>query len=108
MAFVRGMRGTRLFVLALAASFVAGCSAFPTAGPNSYDVRNSEEGKNEDSLPYALVKINANVLNVLAEASPRFANTFPDRRAGPEIRFGVGDVVSVTIFEAAAGGLFIP
>ena len=25
-----------------------------------------------------------------------------------EIRFGIGDVVSVTIFEAAAGGLFIP
>ena len=26
----------------------------------------------------------------------------------PELRFGIGDVVSVTIFEAAAGGLFIP
>src|SRR5262249_47317912 len=25
-----------------------------------------------------------------------------------EIKFGIGDVVSVTIFEAAAGGLFIP
>jgi len=102
------VRGTRICVLLLAASLVAGCSAFPTAGPNSYDVRTSEEGKNEDSLPYALVKINANVLNVLAEASPRFANTFPDRKTRPEIRFGIGDVVSVTIFEAAAGGLFIP
>jgi polysaccharide biosynthesis/export protein len=30
-------------------------------------------------------------------------------RPGPsEIRFGVGDVISVTIFEASAGGLFIP
>ena len=29
-------------------------------------------------------------------------------RPPPEIKFGIGDVVSVTIFEAAAGGLFIP
>ena len=37
----------------------------------------------------------------------------PDRRIWrpsppPEITFGIGDVVSVSIFEAAAGGLFIP
>ena len=33
---------------------------------------------------------------------------FTDRRPPKEIKFGIGDVVSVTIFEAAAGGLFIP
>jgi polysaccharide export outer membrane protein len=36
------------------------------------------------------------------------AATFGDRRPPPEIKFGIGDVVSVTIFEASAGGLFIP
>ncbi len=34
--------------------------------------------------------------------------TFGDKRPPPEIKFGIGDVVSVTIFESAAGGLFIP
>jgi polysaccharide export outer membrane protein len=33
---------------------------------------------------------------------------FADRRAPSQIRFGIGDLVGVTIFEAAAGGLFIP
>ncbi len=37
------------------------------------------------------------------------AGVFPDKRLPPsKIKFGIGDVVSVTIFEAAAGGLFIP
>jgi polysaccharide export outer membrane protein len=33
---------------------------------------------------------------------------FQDRSPPKDIRFGIGDVVGVTIFEAAAGGLFIP
>ena len=37
------------------------------------------------------------------------AGAFPDKAVpASKIKFGVGDVVSVTIFEAAAGGLFIP
>jgi polysaccharide export outer membrane protein len=36
------------------------------------------------------------------------AGAFKDRRPPADLLFGVGDVVSVTIFEAAAGGLFIP
>jgi polysaccharide export outer membrane protein len=102
------VRGARICVLALAACFAAGCSILPTSGPFSPDVRNSEAGKNEDSLPYSLVKLNAEVLNILAASSPGFSTSFPDRRTRPEIRFGIGDVVSVTVFEAAAGGLFIP
>jgi polysaccharide export outer membrane protein len=44
----------------------------------------------------------------LARYTPRLANAFTDQRPPREFRFGVGDIVSVTIFEAAAGGLFIP
>src|SRR6185437_14771477 len=36
------------------------------------------------------------------------AGAFTDRRPPPAIKFGIGDTVSVTVFEAAAGGLFIP
>ena len=37
-----------------------------------------------------------------------FAGSFPDKTRPKCVKFGIGDVVSVTIFEAAAGGLFIP
>jgi polysaccharide export outer membrane protein len=39
-------------------------------------------------------------------ATPRFASMA--RGAGPDVSIGVGDILSVTIFEAEAGGLFIP
>lgn len=84
-----------------------GCSLMPTSGPAVHDVL-SGEPKTPDSLPYALVNVNPESLGVLAQYAPRLEGAFPDRSTSGEIRFGIGDVVSVTIFEAAAGGLFIP
>jgi polysaccharide biosynthesis/export protein len=60
------------------------------------------------SWTYALVRITPRVVDILATYAPRIGNVFPDRRPPREIKFGIGDTVSVTIFEAAAGGLFIP
>jgi polysaccharide export outer membrane protein len=48
------------------------------------------------------------VTNVLARNLLRLASSFADRSVPRDIRYGIGDVVSVTIFEAVAGGLFIP
>jgi polysaccharide export outer membrane protein len=48
------------------------------------------------------------VIDVIANYTPRLSQLFTDRRPPSQIKFGIGDVVSVTIFEAAAGGLFIP
>ena len=48
-------------------------------------------------------------VQILEEFGPRsLTGIFGDHRPPPEITFGIGDVVSVSIFEAAAGGLFIP
>src|SRR5258708_8472909 len=60
------------------------------------------------ALPYAMVKVTPDIENILERNSVRIGRVFTDRRGPAEIRFGIGDTVSVTIFEAAAGGLFIP
>ena len=60
------------------------------------------------ALPYAMVKVTPDVESILERNSIRIGRVFVDRRGPAEIRFGIGDTVSVTIFEAAAGGLFIP
>jgi polysaccharide export outer membrane protein len=82
----------------------------PVAGPESWDVRSqaSAHAGTDERLPYALVKVTSQVEYVLAKSPPGFGGAFTDRRAATQIKFGIGDVVSVTIFEAAAGGLFIP
>jgi polysaccharide export outer membrane protein len=60
------------------------------------------------SIPYALVRLTPEVVDVLGRYEPRFSNTFSDHRPPSAFHFGIGDIVSVTIFEASAGGLFIP
>jgi polysaccharide biosynthesis/export protein len=96
-------------VAALCALLSVGIAAcgLPQSGPSGWDIRDGKE-KTPESLPYALVKLSPDVLDKLARSLPRFAATFPERREPEQIRFGIGDVVSVTVFEAAAGGLFIP
>ena len=84
----------------------AGCSSLPTSGPSNAMARMDQV--DPAALPYAMVKVTPEVENILERNAVRIGRVFIDRRGPAEIRFGVGDTVSVTIFEAAAGGLFIP
>ena len=74
-------------------------------GPFQRDVR---ARKSDVLLPYALMQITPDVLGVLAQHAPRLVQAFTDDRPPRGITFGIGDTVSVAIFESAAGGLFIP
>ena len=84
-----------------------GCSFLPNSGPFQKDVRAGHPFE-PDGLPYALVQITPAVVGVLAQNAPELSRVFPDSRPQEGITFGIGDTVSVTIFESAAGGLFIP
>jgi polysaccharide export outer membrane protein len=83
-----------------------GCSTMPTSGPASHDVRAGVA--NPVSLPYVLLRVTPEVDAILERNSTRIGKVFTDRRGPSEIRFGIGDVVSITLFESTAGGLFIP
>jgi polysaccharide export outer membrane protein len=94
--------------IVLAGMFASGgCAILPVSGPNAIDVKTGQ--KDPTSVNYGLVKVTPEAVRVLAEFEPQgIAGAFRDVRPPPEIKYGIGDVVSVTIFEAAAGGLFIP
>ena len=90
------------------AVLAAGCDTLllPASGPNSVVIRG--EGT-WHGPPYGLVTLSPQVVQILDEFGPRtLTGIFGDHRPPPEIKFGIGDVISVSIFEAAAGGLFIP
>jgi polysaccharide biosynthesis/export protein len=102
---------SRAIVAAAVVALLGGCglgpaSIVPASGPSSIDV----ETHNSPTIPYALVKLTTETVSIVAHYEPRgLAGVFPDKYIPPtKIKFGIGDVVSVTIFEAAAGGLFIP
>lgn len=93
------------------AFLLGGCSLMPANGPASTDVVSASTDVVPglvDSLPYALVRLTPEVVESLGRYEPRFSNSFTDRRPPLAFHFGIGDIVNVTIFEAAAGGLFIP
>lgn len=93
-----------LLVLALA---LGACSTNPGSGPLTEDVLNQQQTASAPA--YALIPINPATVNILHTHEPKgLAGAFTDKRPPASIVFGIGDVVSVTVFEAAAGGLFIP
>jgi polysaccharide export outer membrane protein len=78
----------------------------PAAGPSPQAV--FATGKDTDTSPYVLVKATPGVVKALgSRAAPGFSG-LNDSAPSPRITLGIGDVVTVTIFESSAGGLFIP
>ena len=85
--------------------FLAACSAIPNSGPSGDDI---VQQSGAATVPrYVLVDIDSAVVDILRQPGPdSFLAHFGDYRPSVEPRIGVGDSVSVTIWEASAGGLF--
>jgi Periplasmic protein involved in polysaccharide export len=75
------------------------------SGPAATDILAGQ--RDPMSLNYAVVKLTPKIVEVLSKNLPRLS-TFVGNQRPRDITFGVGDVLTVTIFEAASGGLFIP
>jgi polysaccharide biosynthesis/export protein len=103
-----GSRCSTISILIFALLGAGGCSSiypFPDSGPAAFDIAHG----GSPTVPYHLVKLTPQTIDIVAAHEPKgLAGAFTDRRPPANIVFGIGDVISVTIFEAAAGGLFIP
>jgi polysaccharide biosynthesis/export protein len=95
----------------LVAALLPACSVLPGTGPKSDAVKGNAtaELRSDAALPYALVDISADTIGFLSQPNLiSFKGYFPDKRPKPSQVIGVGDVLSISIFEAAPGGLFTP
>ncbi len=85
---------------------LSGCNALPDSGPSAVAV---VDGGLADpaTKPYELIEIDPSSIDVLARR-PKYslAARFGDHRLSVEPLIGVGDMITVTIWEASAGGLF--
>jgi polysaccharide biosynthesis/export protein len=117
MRFAGSKRGAcgQLSALALAFAALAGCSVISDSGPSRRTVESqaivtASDASRGSILDYALVDLNRFVLPWIDDPGP--GSLFRTFGAGhgpaPEIRVGIGDTLQVTLFEAQAGGLFIP
>jgi polysaccharide biosynthesis/export protein len=104
-------RFSALFLAGMAAGLLSACSELPGTGPKSMavDAFPAASLRSNAALPYAFVDISADTLGFLSQPSLiAFQGAFPDKRPKPEQVVGVGDVLNISIFEAAPGGLFTP
>jgi polysaccharide biosynthesis/export protein len=95
----------RILLAGVACLAFAGCSTISGTGPSAGDVVG--DAGTGASPRYELVDIDPHVVETLRHRGPdSFLAHFGDYRPSVEPRIGIGDTVSVTIWEAAAGGLF--
>src|ERR1700755_1760310 len=85
---------------------LTGCAGLPSSGPIAQEV-SSQESRDSSLGGYILVDIAERIASITS-SQPRnsFARVFHNTGPAPDLRVGVGDSVVVTIYEAAAGGLF--
>lgn len=100
-------------LVALLVQAVAGCSVIPKDGPSGLNVRSQAEVgvADETNVSYALVKLSPTVIRLVqheVQTPVLFKGSGRSSAAGGDVKVGAGDTISVSIFEAAAGGLFIP
>ena len=84
---------------------LGGCSTLPTAGPTTGQV--VDQSVKDEQARFDVVDVDDNVVStLLAQPVESFRTRFQKYGKPPDPKIGIGDAITVTIWEAAAGGLF--
>lgn len=92
-------------LVCLTSAALAGCYTLPNAGPTARQV--VDQAVVDGRQRFDLVDVNAGVVaTLLSRPEESFQSRFQRYGKPPEPKIGIGDTVSVSIWEAAGGGLF--
>ena len=92
-------------LVSLAGATLGGCSTLPTAGPTTGQV--VDQAVKDDQTRFDIVDVDNNVVSaLLARPAESFQSRFRQYGKPPDSKIGIGDAITVTIWEAAGGGLF--
>ena len=86
---------------------LAGCSTLPAQGPSAAQVLAEIDATPAISRRYLVTDLSPRAVEIAAaRPRPTLLGRFGERGAAPSAVMGIGDVVQVTVWEAATGGLF--
>ena len=92
-------------LVSLVGATLGGCSTLPTAGPTTGQV--VDQAVKDDQARFDIVDVDNNVVSaLLARPAESFQSRFRQYGKPPDSKIGIGDAITVTIWEAAGGGLF--
>jgi polysaccharide export outer membrane protein len=98
------MKSVALCVCLISVELTA-CAYLPTAGPTAGEV--VDQGLQDNRIRYDVVDINHGVVDaLLAQPVESFRTRFGKYGRPPPPKIGLGDTISISIWEAAGGGLF--
>lgn len=102
------MQTAKLIGAALLASIcLTGCSTLPAQGPSATQVMAEADTTPVISRRYLVTELSPRAAEIVAGLPrPTLFGRFGERGAAPSAVMGIGDVVQVTVWEAATGGLF--
>ena len=93
------------FVASIGSLVLAGCSTIPTSGPTVSEV--FDQAAATGPRYFDLIDIDDDVVRtLLSRPAESFHNLFSSYGKPPVPTIGIGDTISVSIWEAAGGGLF--
>jgi polysaccharide biosynthesis/export protein len=84
---------------------LTGCASVPNSGPSAAAI--IDQAASVSAPIYQFIDLDDSMIDILNRRSrDSFAARFSDHRSSAEPLIGIGDGISVTIWEASAGGLF--
>ena len=94
-----------VLLIGLSGAALVGCAYLPTSGPTAGDV--IDRGMQENQIRYDVVDVDSGVVAILlAQPAESFRTRFGKYGMPAAPKIGIGDTLSVSIWEAAGGGLF--
>lgn len=100
------LKTTSVLAVLVGALWLNGCSSLPSQGPSAAKVESDAKAPN-GAANFLITDLNERNVAILERRSPpSFRSKFGDYRPAPSQVIGVGDAITVTVWEAAAGGLF--
>jgi polysaccharide biosynthesis/export protein len=92
-------------LICLSGAALAGCATLPTAGPTVNQIL--DQAITDGQRHFDIVDVDNHVVaTLLAQPTESFQARFHKYGRPPALKIGIGDTVSVSIWEAAGGGLF--
>jgi polysaccharide export outer membrane protein len=94
----------RFLLPALLLPLLAACTALPSQGPGMSKI---VAHAGDEKPRYDVIRLDSGIADrVSVDRGSRLGSTFGMSGGAADLRIRVGDVVSITIYEAASGGLF--
>ena len=103
---MRSRKVSGVALVAAIAGILAGCETLPGTGPSTSQIDPPSTSPNA-TQNYVLINLEQTSTEILSQYRvTAFAKRFAAPRPAPNQIVGVGDVLSITLFEAGQGGLF--